>query len=179
MAITATDILFKLSVTTTPGNTNAQSDVNLSLGEFMASTQITDATLNNLWDDVTGDENATSDVEYRCMFVHNNHATLTWQTVVCWISAEVSGGANYAIGIDTTAATVNNSGTAQALEVANESTAPSGVSFSSPTTKAAGLSVGNLAAGYCRAIWIRRSATNSAALNNDGATVRCEGDTAA
>ena len=179
MAITATDILFKLSVTTTPGNTNAQSNVNLSLGEFMASTQITDATLNNLFDDVTGDENAVSDVEYRCIFVHNNHATLTWQNVVCWLSAEVSGGANAAIAVDGVAATVNNSATAQADEVANESTAPTGESFSSPTTKATGLSIGNLLAGYCRAIWVRRSATNSAALNNDGVTVRCEGDTAA
>ena len=179
MPITATDILFKLSVTTTPGNTNAQGNVNLSLGEFMASTQITDATLNNLFDDVSGDENAASDVEYRCIFVHNNHATLTWQSVVVWLSAEVAGGANVAIGIDTNAATVNNSGPAQALEVVDESTAPGGVSFSSPTTKPTGLSVGNLAAGYCRAIWVRRSATASAALNNDGATIRCEGDTAA
>lgn len=41
---------------------------------------------------VTGDENAASDVEYRCIFVHNNHATLTLQGVVVWLSAEVAGG---------------------------------------------------------------------------------------
>lgn len=179
MAITATDILFRLSVTTGPGNSTAQSDVNLSLGEFLSTTAITDATLNNLFDNVTGDENAASDVEYRCIFVFNNHATLTWQTVVCWLSAEVSGGANAAIGIDTTAASANNSAVAQALEVVNEGTAPSGVTFSSPTTKATGLSIGDLTAGQVRGIWVRRSATNSAALDNDGVTVRCEGDTAA
>ena len=179
MAITATDILFKLSVTTGPGNSTAQADVNLSLGEFISTTQITDATLNNLYDDVSGDENAASDVEYRCIFVHNAHATLTWQSVVCWLSAEVAGGANAAISIDSTAASALASATAQALEVANESTAPAALTFSAPTTKATGLAIGNLVAGNVRAIWVRRTATNSAALNNDGVTVRCEGDTAA
>ena len=180
MAISATDILFKLSIKTgTAGNQNAQANVNESLGKYISTTEIVDATLNNLFDDVSGDENAASDVEYRCIFVHNAHATLTWQGVVCWISAEVAGGANAAISIDTTVASPIGQTTAQALEVAGEDTAPTGLTFSSPTTKATGLSIGDLAAGNCRAIWIRRSATNSAALNNDGVTVRCEGDTAA
>ena len=180
MAISATDILFKLSIKTgTAGNQNAQANVNESLGKYISTTEIVDATLNNLFDDVSGDENAASDVEYRCIFIHNVHATLTWQGVVCWMSAEVAGGANAAISIDTTVASPIGQTTAQALEVANEDTAPAGLTFSSPTTKATGLSIGDLAAGNCRAIWIRRSATNSAALNNDGVTVRCEGDTAA
>ncbi len=180
MAITAPDILFKLSIKTgTAGNQNAQTDPNASLGKYISTTQITDATLNNLFDDVSGDENAASDIEYRCIFVHNAHASLTWQSVVVWLSAEVSGGANAAIAVDGVAASPIGQATAQADEVADESTAPSGESFSSPVTKGTGLSVGNIAAGYCRAIWVRRSATNSVALNNDGVTIRCEGDTAA
>jgi hypothetical protein len=51
--------------------------------------------------------------------------------------------------------------------------------FSSPTTKGTGLALGDIAAGSCRAIWIKRTAANSAALNNDGVTIRIEGDTAA
>uniref|UniRef100_A0A6M3L9I6 Uncharacterized protein n=1 Tax=viral metagenome TaxID=1070528 RepID=A0A6M3L9I6_9ZZZZ len=180
MAIVAGDILFKLSIKTgSAGNSLAQSDVNASLGKYISTTQITDATLNNLFDDVSGDENAASDVEYRCIFVHNAHATLTWQNVVAWLSAEVGGGANAAIAIDDIAASPIGQATAQADEVANENTAPTGEAFSSPTTKATGLALGNIAAGYCRAIWVKRSAANSAALNNDGVTVRCEGDTAA
>jgi len=180
MAITATDILFKLSILTgTAGNQNAQSNVNASLGKYISTTELTDATLNNLFDDVSGDENAASNVEYRCIFVHNAHASLTWQSVVCWLSAEISGGANAAIAVDDVAASAIGSSSAQADEVANEDTAPTGESFSSPTSKAAGLSIGNLPAGYCRAIWVRRSATNSAALNNDGVSIRCEGDTSA
>jgi len=178
MAIQANDIKFKLSLKTgTAGNQSAQPNVNESLGKYISTTEITDATLNNLFDDVSGDENAVSDVEYRCIFVHNAHASLTWQNVVCWISAEVSGGANVAIAIDDVAASAIGSSSAQADLVANESTAPTGESFSSPTTKETGLSIGNLAAGYCRAIWIRRSAANSAAKDNDGVTIRCEGDT--
>jgi len=180
MAITATDILFKLSIKTgTAGNQNAQANVNESLGKYISTTEIVDATLNNLFDDVSGDENAASDVEYRCIFVHNAHATLAWQGVVCWMSAEIAGGANAAISIDTTVASPIGQATAQALEVADEDTAPAGLTFSAPTTKATGLSIGDLAAGNCRAIWVRRSATNSAALNNDGVTIRCEGDTSA
>lgn len=180
MAIVAADILFKLSIKTgTAGNSLAQSDVNASLGKYISTTQITDATLNNLFDDVSGDENAASDVEYRCIFIHNAHATLTWQGVVVWLSAEVAGGANAAIAIDGVAASVIGASAAQADEVANENTAPTGESFSSPTTKGTGLSLGDLAAGSCRAIWVRRSATNSAALDSDGCTIRAEGDTAA
>jgi hypothetical protein len=178
--ISSSDILFKLSIKTgSAGNSLSQGDVNASLGKYISTTQIVDATPNNLFDDITGDENAASDVEYRCFFVHNAHATLTLQNPVVWISAEVSGGANAAIGIDTTAASAIGSASAQALEVANENTAPGGVSFSSPTSKGAGLSLGNLPPGQCRAVWVRRTATNSAALDNDGATIRVEGDSSA
>lgn len=180
MPIVSSDIKVKLSIKTgSAGNSATQPDVNASLGKYISTTEITDATLNNLFDDITGDENAASDVEYRCIFFHNAHGTLTLQSPVVWISTEVSGGASVAIGIDTTAASAIGASAAQALEVANENTAPSGVSFSAPTTKGTGLALGNLTAGQCRAIWIRRTAANTAALNNDGATIRCEGDTAA
>ena len=179
MAIVAADILFKLSVTTGPGNSTAQADPNLSLGEFISTTQITDATLHNLFDVVTGDDNAASDVEYRCIFVHNAHATLSWLTPVVWLSAETAGGANIAIAIDGVAASAIGSAVAQADEVVNENTAPTGEVFSSPTTKATGLALATLPAGQCRAIWLRRTAANSAALDNDDVTIRVEGDTQA
>jgi len=178
MAIVADDIKFKLSIKTgSAGNSLPQTDPNASLGKYISITEIVDATLGNLFDDVSGDENAASDVEYRCIFVHNNHGSLTWQNVVVWLSAEVGGGANAAIAVDDVAASPIGQSGAQADQVADESTAPSGESFSSPVTKGTGLSIGNLLAGYCRAIWVRRSATNSVALNNDGVTIRCEGDT--
>ena len=179
MAIVAADIRFHLSVTTGPGNSTAQGDPNLSLGEFISTTQITDATLHNLFDVVTGDDNAASDVEYRLFFLHNAHATLTWQAPKVWISAETAGGASITISVDATAASALGNATAQAKEIANEGTAPAAQTFSSPTTKATGLAVSDIAAGEVKGIWMRRTAANTAALDNDDVTLTVEGDTAA
>ena len=179
MPIASTDLLFKLSINTGPGNSTAQPNVNDSLGGFMSSTQVTDATLHNLFDVVTGDENALSDVEYRCIFIHNAHASLALQGAKVWISAEVAGGATAAIALDQTGVVTAGLTTAQAERVANENTAPTGETFSAPTTKATGLLIGDIAAGSVQAIWIRRSAANTAAVSNDGVTIRVEGDTAA
>jgi hypothetical protein len=172
--------LFKYSTTTgSAGNTTAQGNPNNALGKYISTTQWTGGTLNDLFDDITGDENANSIVDYRCIFLHNNHGSLTLLSPKLWIASEVSGGANIALGVDTTAASVIGASSAQGLTIADETTAPSGVSFSSPTTKSAGLSLGDIPAGQCKAFWFRRTATNSAALNNDGVTVQIEGDTSA
>lgn len=178
MAITATDILYKFSVAAAAGNTTAGTAAG-SLGDQISTTQITDASLNNLFDDITGDENAASEAEYRGYFVHNAHATLSWQNVVVWLSAEVAGGAVAAISVDTTGITALGAGTAQMKTIADENTAPATQTFSSPTTKATGLTVGTIAAGSVQGLWVRRTAANTAAVNNDGVTVRFEGDTAA
>jgi len=183
MAIIASEILFKLSTgnSGSQGNNAAQGNVNNSLGKYISTTPVTDASLNNLFDDLTGDENAqgASYVDYRCIFVHNNNGSLTLQNAVMWLSAEVAGGAAIAIGVDPAAASAIGSGTQQAAVILTDTSAPAGVTFSAPTTKGAGIALGNIPNGQCRAIWVRRTAANSSALNNDGATIRVEGDTAA
>jgi hypothetical protein len=181
MAITATDILFKLSLKTgTAGNQSAQPDPNQSLGKYISTSQLSGTPLNNLFSNFTGDQNAASVAKYRCLFVHNAHATLTWENVVAWLSAEVAGGAVCAIAIDNVAASALASASAQADQIANETTAPSAVgAFSAPTTKAGGLSLGNIGPGQVRAVWVRFTAANTVAVDADGATLRCEGDTAA
>lgn len=181
MAIVTGDLLVKLSVSAAAGNTTAQGDPNASLGDQISTTALTDNTLHNLFDVITGDENAASDVEYRCLFVHNNHGSLAWQNPTLWITAEVSNGAAAAFAWDSTAASAVGSASAQALTVANENTAPAGpLSFSSPTSKASGIQLGaNISAGNVKGFWVRRTAGNNAALDNDGVTFRIEGDTAA
>jgi hypothetical protein len=177
MPIVSNDILFKLSTTAgSSGNAGAGTPSG-SLGKYISTTQITDATLNNLFDNISGDENAASGVDYRCFFVHNNNTGLVYQSVVAYISAEVSGGANIAIGADPFASTTVGSTPAQAVTIANETTAPTGVSFTSPVTKSTGISLGDINAGFCKAIWVRRTATNSSAKSNDGATITVSGDT--
>ena len=180
MAILTTDLLWKLSVTTgSAGDSTAQGTVDNSLGKYISTTQITDASLHNLFDKVTGAENTAGDVEYRCVFVHNNHGSLTLENPVVWLSDTITGGAAVAIGLDPAGVTAKGSASAQAAEIADESTAPVGVTFSSPTSKATGLSLANIPAGSVAAVWVRRTAADSAALAIDGATLKLEGDTAA
>lgn len=178
MAIAAADILYKFSVAAAAGNTTVGTAAG-SLGDQISTTQLTDATLGNLFDNVTGDENAASDVEYRCFFVHNAHGSLTWENVVVWLSSETAGGASAAISVDTTGVSAVGSGATQAKTVADESTAPATQTFTAPTTKGTGLAIGNIPAGSVAAIWVRRTAANTAALDLDGVVIRCEGDTAA
>ena len=178
MAITTADILLKRSVNTGPGNSAAQPNQGDSLGGFMSTTQVPDATANNIFDDLSGDENAAGVVEHRCIFVHNNHATNIWFGVRAWMAADAPGGSVYAIALDGTGITPAGSANAQAERVANERTAPAGEAFSAPTTKATGLLIGDMAPGTCAAIWVRRTAQNSAPLNADNFQIGIGGDTA-
>lgn len=154
---------------------SANSAPGTSLGGAKSSVSITSASLNNLFDNVAGDEAASGDVEYRCVYLHNNHATITWESVVVWIDTNTpSSDTTVDIGLGSAAI----SGTEQT--VANESTAPTGVTFTAPGSKGAGLSVGNLGPGAHKAIWLRRTVSAAAsAYNSDSVILRAEGDTAA
>jgi hypothetical protein len=176
-AIVAGDILTKYSVTTGSAGNSTAGTANTSLGKYISTTQWTGGSLNDLFDDISGDENAASEAEYRCIFVHNTNTANVYENAVVWISAETAGGANISIGADTTAASAIGSASAQAVTVANEDTAPGGITFTSPTTKGTGISLGNIPTSQCKAFWVRRTATNSSALSADGMTLSIAGDT--
>lgn len=179
MAIVASDIKQRLSVVTgSAGNTTAGT-VGASLGKYISTTDVSGTPLNDLFPDVTGNENLASNVDYQCVFVYNSHGSLTLQNAVVYISAQVSGGAAAAIAVDSTATSAVGASSAQALTIANKNTAPAALSFSAPTTRGAGLSLGDIAPGNVKAFWIQRTAANTAALNNDGATIVVSGDTQA
>lgn len=179
MAITATDIVFRLSTTAGAAGDSTAGTAAGSLGKYASTTAWAGGT-NSLFDNITGDENAASTVDYRCIFVLNNHGTLTLENSVVYVSAETAGGASVAIALDSIAASAKGSASAQAATIANETTTPTGVgAFSTPTTKGAGLVIGNLAPGQVKGVWVRRTAANSAPLNADGFTLAVAGDTAA
>lgn len=178
MTVSSADIKLKFSVKTGAAGNSTAGTAAGSLGKYISTTEITDNTLHNLFDQISGEENAASDVEYRCIFIHNAHGADTLFNAKVYFSGEVAGGADGAIAVDDIAASAIGSAAAQAAEVADEDTAPAGVgAFSSPTTLANGIVVGDIAAGECRAIWVRRSASNSAAQSNDGVTLRVQGET--
>jgi hypothetical protein len=161
MPIASSDIKYRLS------GGAANSDVNASLGGAKSSVEVVDNTDNNLFDDV-------SDVEYRCIYVHNGHASLELTNAVVWIQSDTTGAdSDISIGVGTAA--VN----ATEQTVANESTAPSGVSFSdAAVSRATGLSLGSLPNGQHKAVWIRRTiSAGSTPQAADTASIQAGGDT--
>lgn len=175
-AIVAGEVLTKFAVAAAAGNTTAGTAAT-SLGDQISTTAWAGGVANDLFDDVSGAENAASTVDYRCIFVHNSNASNALENAVVYLSAETGGGAAIAVGADPTAASAIASGSTQAVTVANETTAPAGVTFSSPITAGTGVALGNIPAGQCKAFWIRRSAANTAALSGDGVTIAVTGDT--
>ena len=186
MAIVQTDIEFHYSTTTgTSGYTISGTPAG-SLGKNAGWGVIPSGTVHNLFDVVTGDEASAGDTEYRCFFVVNKHATLTWQAVKTWFVASGAGGANTEFGIDTTATTVSNYDGTQALTIATEQDAPAGVTFYPDSSgnqwaksTTSGI-IGDIPATYCKAVWLKRTvAAGVSAMNNDYIQIRVEGDSAA
>jgi hypothetical protein len=173
MPITASDIEFRLSVSAASGDSAAGTPAT-SLGDQVSTTVITDATLNNLFDDVSGAESTAGDIEYRCIFVLNNHDTLTLQNATITIQSQTAGGGTIDIATDNIAVSAVNSGSAQATSIPDEGTAPTGVSaFGSGP-----LSLGDLGPNQVKGVWLRRTVTAGAgAVNPDGVVLRVTGDT--
>lgn len=172
MAITATDL--KLRLSGGASNTSAAA----ALGGAMSTVGggiITTDQLNNLWDDVSGDESEAGDTEYRGIYVRNEHGSLTWTNPVIWIESQTpSGDTVIEIALADEAASV-------AMEtIANENTAPTGPSFSQPANKAAGLALTSLAPNAYRGVWVKRIVSASAsAYDNDTYTLKYSGETSA
>lgn len=168
MPIANSDV--KLRYSGGAGNT----DPNASLGGAKSSTEPTDNTINAIWDNVTGDEGSPGDTEYRCVYIHNGHGTLALIAPKVWVSTNTTSTDDEVdIGLGSSAL----NGTEQT--VANESTAPTSVTFSHPTTKAAGIALGDIPAGQHRALWIKRVVGAAAgAKDNNTYALSVEGDTA-
>lgn len=132
----------------------------------------TSLTANSLFDDVTGAEEQAGDTEYRCVYVRNS-GDVSAQSTVVWLSANTA-------DADTTIDIGLGSSAVDATEqtVANENTAPTAITFSAPTTEGAGLSVGTLAAGSHKAVWLRRTINATAGASNDTFTFAAAFDTA-
>lgn len=168
MPIVAADIQMRLS------GGAANSNVNAALGGAKSSVSVTDASLHNLFDVVSSAESAAGDTEYRCIYIHNNHGTLSLQNAVIWISTQTPAAGST---IDIALGGEGLNGTAET--VANENTAPSGESFSAPSTEGGGLSLGTIPAGQHYPVWIRRTiSASAAAYSTDSVILTVKGDTA-
>lgn len=173
MPITDADILYKLSVAAAAGNTTPGTPAT-SLGDQVSTTEITSEVLNELWDDTSGAESAAGDVEYRGIFVHNSHATLTLVNAEILVLSQTAGGGSIDLATDNIAPSAVGSASAQMGTIANEQTAPGAAS----AFGAGPLSLGNLGPGQVKGVWVRRTVLAGAAgANPDGAVLRVRGDT--
>lgn len=172
MPVVGTDMLLKYSVAAAAGDTTTSTAAN-SLGDQVATNGPATSGANTWFDDVPASEATAGDVEYRCLFVHNNHATDTAVNVQVSVQSEVSGGASLDIALDNIAISAKGSASAQAATIANENTAPSGVG----TFGKGPLTIGDMAAGQVKAVWLRRTVTAATgAITGDGGTIRIAGE---
>jgi hypothetical protein len=171
MSIASSDIKFRYSVAAAAGNTTVGTAAG-NLGDQISTTDITSASLDNLFDDVSSAEATAGDVEYRPFFVINDHATLTFSSSAISIQSQTGSAPVFTIGLDPTAISAKGSASAQAVTIADESTAPAGVTFG-----AGQLTIGDLAPGQVKAVWVKRTVTAGQAAITPTHVLRMTGDT--
>lgn len=174
MTITSAEIKYCLSGGTT--NTAPANSIGGARSTVDPGGIITSGVLNNLWQDVDATQAQSGSTKYRCIYVRNTNLADTWTSPKIWISTlTTSDDDEVDIGLGTSA--VN--GTEQS--VANENTAPSGVTFSRPITKAGGLTLAaTLTAGQHKAVWVKRTVNPGAASeSNNFYVLTSEGDSPA
>lgn len=170
MPVAAGDVEYRYSGGS--GNTSAAA----SLGGAMSTAgggTIDNAVKNDLFDDVSSGEAAAGDTEYRGFYVSVvSGATGTLTGAVIYISADSANGSDIVdLAIADEAENV-------AMEtIANESTAPTGPTFSHPTTFGGGIAIADLSANDERGVWIRRTISASAPSGSITNTLTVEGTT--
>jgi hypothetical protein len=155
MAIVSGDL--KLYLTGGASNT----DPNLSLGGVISSTLFTDATLQNLFANVSPAEALAGSVKYRALSFKNTSAFIAYSSVT-YISQETT-------SADTTVAIAYDSTGTQSI--VNEDAAPIGLSFSTPLSLAAGIALGDVAAAGVRRMWFRRTVSAAAVQASDSGKI--------
>jgi len=168
MAIVSSDIKFLLS------GGAANSDVDASLGGVVSSVEIVDNTVNNLFALAGAAESEAGSTKYRGFFVKNNHGTLTATSPKIYISSNTPSA--------TTAVTValaDETGSPMDT-VADEDTAPNpAVTFVTAVDFANGLSLGDLAPGEVKGVWVKWVIDAATVATDDVMTFTVKGETAA
>ncbi len=105
--------------------------------------------IDNLFDSVGSGEAQAGRTEYRALIVKNDSA-YTMYGMIVWLAQNTPFPSDEVqIGLETPVANAIQS-------VVNETTAPTGITWSLAASEAAALAAGNLAAGAAAGIWIRR-----------------------
>jgi hypothetical protein len=168
MSVVASDIEYRYS------GGAANTDPNACLGGAISTAGgavLDDNVANDLFDDVSSAEQSAGDVEYRGIYIKNANGSTTLQDARTYITSQSELALGVAVeAVSTTMATI-----------ANESTAPTSVSFTTPSTYSGGLALNSttgLAAGAYRGLWVRRTIGAGAASGTRSTeTIVAQGDT--
>ena len=169
MAIAASDIKLRIS-----GASASATDPNGSYGGAMSTVSggiIVTNVLNNDMDDITSAEASSGITIYHNYYYKNEHATLTYISPKFYIDTQTnSGDTSVAMALVAEAKNVATT------RLTNETTAPSGITFSTPANYAGGIAIGSLDSGDYRGIWVKYVVDASASAVLDAYTLGIQGD---
>jgi hypothetical protein len=172
VSVANSDIKIRYSTVSGSAGNSLTSTAAASLGKYISTTDAAGST-NVFFDDVSSAEALAGSTEYRCVFVLNDHATDTALNVAVQVVSEVGGGGVTSAALDNIATSAKGSASAQAAQIASETSTPAGVGTFVTTS----LSIGTLTAGQCKAVWLKRVVSASTgAIVGDGFTLRTTGD---
>lgn len=170
--MTLSEIQLLLSAPQAASGYTSPGSVYNSNGRWVSTTQLNaDVALDNLFPDLTGPQNAASQVDYQCLFVFNSDTTTSITNIYAWIpSSSITGPVDWAVGADTTGTSAYNSFSAQAGYITSPTIVPSTVMtwYAPSLASSGGAAMGTIGPQDVAALWIRRTATNSPAFTGAG-----------
>lgn len=189
MGVAAADIKWYLTGAASDGG--AQADPDASFGGFRSSTEITDNSIENMFDNVSGAEASAGDTEYRCFCIKNTNGVSSWYNVKAFIQTNTpSGDSDIYFAVEAPAGVGGDTAGSCQL-IVNESSAPTvGTGNCSAWSQAANYAAGvgvnqgahdaNLDAGEIIFVWLKRViASSAAAYDNDSVVMRAQGEASA
>lgn len=140
------------------------------LGGAITSTVIPSNTLLNVFDKIIGGEASQGMVDYRCIYIKNNNASLTLSSAIVKLTEQVALSSIH-IGIGKGTSPIG--GIEQIIP--SESNVPNGVRFSEEVNE--DVAIGDVAAGKHFAVWLRRRCNvGTPAFTSEGFSVTVAGE---
>jgi hypothetical protein len=144
----------------------ANSSSILSKGGAISSVEVTNNTLNAAWDDISAAQTTSGVTEYRCFYLLNSDATLTAFNVEMWIDSNSPAGDSIEIACGSAAISAQEQG-----PLSLETTAPTGVSFSTAPDQDSAIPLGDIPPSGYRSFWIKRVVPAGTSSWNDNTYV--------
>lgn len=134
---------------------------------------IQDNVLNNLFANVSGPDSTTGVTHFRGIYLENANTSLELLNAKIYIEQPTT-----STDDEVQIAIAQQDVGVQMAQIPGQTTPPSSVSFSHPTTEAQALTIGNVPAESFRGVWVRRVVNAGAAAFSDNSfALRVIGET--